>query len=115
MLRLLATAEEWQHDGAYNNCARGRFRPRPSPYIAPLTLDRSLEGFLFCLFALTLAGPAHSRDALRIESVGLCDYYSFADPSPVRVHIPAASHAQSIELEFLAPHAFRRQPVAARN
>jgi len=59
------------------------------------------KAFLFCLLALTLPGPARSQDSLRIESVGLSDYYSVADPTPVRVHIPALSHAQSIELEFL--------------
>ncbi len=57
--------------------------------------------FLFCLLTLALPGLAHSQDSLRIESIGLGDYYSDAKPTPVRVHIPAASHAQSIELEFL--------------
>jgi hypothetical protein len=59
------------------------------------------KALLFCLLTLALPGLAHSQDSLRIESVGLGDYYSYADPTPVRVHIPAASHAQSIELEFV--------------
>jgi hypothetical protein len=59
------------------------------------------KAFLFCLLVLTLPGPARSQDSLRIESVGLGDYYSFSDPTPVRVHIPAASHAQSVAVEFL--------------
>jgi hypothetical protein len=61
----------------------------------------SWKAFLFCLVALTLAGLARAQDSLRIESVGLGDYYSYTDPTPVRVHIPAASRAQSIELEFV--------------
>jgi hypothetical protein len=50
---------------------------------------------------LALPGLAHSQDSLRIESIGRGAYYSDAKPTPVRVHLPAASHAQSIEQEFL--------------
>ena len=56
---------------------------------------------LLCLLTLTLPGLARSQDSLRIESVGLGDYYTYTDPTPVRVHIPAVSHAQSLELEFV--------------
>jgi hypothetical protein len=57
--------------------------------------------FLFCLLTLALPGLARAQDSLRIESVGLGDYYLYEEPTAVRVHIPAASHAQSIELKFI--------------
>jgi hypothetical protein len=57
--------------------------------------------FLLCLFALILPGLARAQDALRIENIGLGNYYSHDEPTAVRVHIPAASHAQVVELEFI--------------
>jgi hypothetical protein len=74
-----------------NGCAAARVSHCNAPW----------KAFLFCLLALTLPGPVRSQDSLRIESVGLGNYYSFTDPTPVRVHIPVVSHGQSIELEFL--------------
>jgi hypothetical protein len=75
----------------HNGCAAARVPHCNAPW----------KAFLFCLLALTLPGLARAQDSVRIESIGLGDYYTFSDPTPVRVHIPAASHAQSIELEFL--------------
>ena len=55
---------------------------------------------LVCGLMLLLSLPAHSQDSMRV-GIGLGEYYSYAVPTPVQVHLPAASHAQSMALEFV--------------
>jgi hypothetical protein len=47
---------------------------------------------------LTLPSLARAQDSLRIESVGLGDYYSYGALTPLRVHVPAVPGAQSLAL-----------------
>jgi hypothetical protein len=55
---------------------------------------------LLCGLMLLLSLPAHSQDSMRL-GIGLGEYYSYAVPTPVHVRLPAASHAQSVALEFV--------------
>jgi hypothetical protein len=54
-----------------------------------------------CLLALFSPRPAYSQDSLRIDSIGLGNYYSYSGPTLVRVHVPATPRAQTIQLEFI--------------
>jgi hypothetical protein len=53
-----------------------------------------------CGLILLACAPARSQDSLRV-GVGLGEYYSYSVPTPVQVHLPAASVARSIDLEFV--------------
>jgi hypothetical protein len=55
---------------------------------------------LLCGLILLLSAPARSQDSMRV-GVGLGGYYSYSVPTPVQIHLPAASVARSIELEFV--------------
>jgi hypothetical protein len=65
---------------------------------APFPLARKAAAL--CGLILLLTFPARSQDAMRV-GIGLGEYYSYAAPTPVRVQLPAAAPAQSIELEFV--------------
>ena len=49
---------------------------------------------------LFLSLPAHSQNSM-VVGIGLGEYYSYSAPTPVQVHLPAASVARSIELQFV--------------
>ena len=53
-----------------------------------------------CGFLLLLCAPARSQGSMHV-GVGLGEYYSYSVPTPVQVHLPAASVARSIDLEFV--------------
>jgi hypothetical protein len=53
-----------------------------------------------CGLILLLCAPARSQDPPHVR-VGLGEYYSYSVPTPVQVHLPAASVARSIDLEFV--------------
>ena len=53
-----------------------------------------------CGVILLVSTPARSQDSLRI-GVGLGEYYSYSVPTPVQVHLPAASVSRSIDLQFV--------------
>jgi hypothetical protein len=53
-----------------------------------------------CGVTLLVCAPARSQDSLRV-GVGLGEYYSYSVPTPVQVHLPAASLSRSIDLEFV--------------
>lgn len=59
-----------------------------------------MRSHLLCLLAVFLPTAGLAQDGIRIDEVGLHDYYSSAVPTPVRIHISTPARAQSIQLEF---------------
>ena len=83
---------------------------------------------LLCMLALLLPAALRAQDFIRIDHVGLgsSEILSVGNVTPVRVHIPAQSQAQTLQLEFqfeigdknderrkLLPHRFIKQVQVA--
>jgi hypothetical protein len=55
---------------------------------------------VLCGLMLLLSLPAQSQDSMRV-GIGLGEYYSYSAATPVQGHLPAASVARSVQLEFV--------------
>src|ERR1700733_614206 len=61
-----------------------------------------MKKYLLCALILLAPAALYAQDSVRIDHVGLgaSETYGSALPTPIRVHIPAVSQAQTLELQF---------------
>lgn len=70
--------------------------------IPPGSPAHHMKKYLLCALILVAPAALRAQDSVRIDHVGLGagETYGSALPTPIRVHIPGVSQAQTLELQF---------------
>ncbi len=70
-----------------------------------------MKRYLLVLMVAFLPGVLHAQDHLHIQRIGLQGYFGTELPTPVRVHIPPITNAQTVRLDFVIQSGNAYSPI----